>query len=182
MTEASEANKLKSQFLANMSHELRTPLNSIIGFTTRVIKNSGDKLPEVQLENLKIVKEEANHLLDLINSLLDYSKIEVGKMEVHPEAFNLVKVIDEVNTMTKTLMEGKPVQYEQKFYSEKNIPIVSYRIKIKQILINMLSNAIKYSEKGTIRLSLEKIKSYYCIKVEDEGLGIAHENIDNIFD
>ena len=182
MTEASEANKLKSQFLANMSHELRTPLNSIIGFTTRVIKNSGDKLPEVQLENLKIVKEEANHLLDLINSLLDYSKIEVGKMEVHPEAFNLVKVIDEVNTMTKTLMEGKPVQYEQKFYSEKNIPIVSDRIKIKQILINLLSNAIKYSEKGTIRLSLEKIKSYYCIKVEDEGLGIAHENIDNIFD
>ena len=182
MTEASEANKLKSQFLANMSHELRTPLNSIIGFTTRVIKNSGDKLPEVQLENLKIVKEEANHLLDLINSLLDYSKIEVGKMEVHPEAFNLVKVIDEVNTMTKTLMEGKPVKYEQEFYSEENIPIVSDRIKIKQILINLLSNAIKYSEKGTIRLSLEKIKSYYCIKVEDEGLGIAHENIDNIFD
>jgi len=182
MTEANEANKLKSQFLANMSHELRTPLNSIIGFTTRVIKKSGDKLPEVQLENLEIVKEEANHLLDLINSLLDYSKIEAGKMEVHPEAFNLVKVIDEVNTMTKTLMEGKPVKYEQKFYSEKNIPIVSDRIKIKQILINLLSNAIKYSEKGTIRLSLEKIKSYYCIKVEDEGLGIAHENIDNIFD
>ena len=182
MTEASEANKLKSQFLANMSHELRTPLNSIIGFTTRVIKNSGDKLPEVQLENLEIVKEEAKHLLDLINSLLDYSKIEAGKMEVHPEAFNLVKVIDEVNTMTKTLMEGKPVKYEQEFYSEENIPIVSDRIKIKQILINLLSNAIKYSEKGTIRLSLEKIKSYYCIKVEDEGLGIAHENIDNIFD
>jgi len=68
------------------------------------------------------------------------------------------------------------------FIQKKNIPIVSDRIKIKQILINLLSNAIKYSEKGTIRLSLEKIKSYYCIKVEDEGLGIAHENIDNIFD
>lgn len=182
MNEADEANKLKSQFLANMSHELRTPLNSIIGFTTRVIKKSGDKLPSLQLENLEIVKEEANHLLDLINSLLDYSKIEAGKMDVHPEAFNLIKVIDEVNTMTKTLMTGKPIKYKQEFYSLKTIPIVSDRIKVKQILINLLSNAIKYSEQGLILLSVEESESYFCLKLQDEGVGISPENLDNIFD
>ncbi|HEY8910194.1 MAG TPA: response regulator [Desulfosporosinus sp.] len=182
MNEANDANKLKSQFLANMSHELRTPLNSIIGFTTRVIKKSGDKLPPIQLENLEIVNEEAHHLLDLINSLLDYSKIEAGKMDVHPEAFNLIKVIDEVNTMTKTLMTGKPITYTQEFYSVETIPIVSDRIKIKQIIINLLSNAIKYSEEGVITLSVEEKASDFCLKVEDEGVGIAPENLDNIFD
>lgn len=180
--EAIEANKLKSQFLANMSHELRTPLNSIIGFTTRVIKKGAGVLPEVQLDNLRIVKEEALHLLDLINSLLDYSKVEAGRMEVYKEVFNLVKVVEEVNFIVKTLMEGKPLEYEYELCSKESILISSDRIKIKQILINLLSNAIKYSERGKIKLSVSKKDKYYCMKVEDEGIGIAPENLTNIFD
>lgn len=182
MSEANEANRLKSEFLANMSHELRTPLNSIIGFTTRVIKKSGENLPKLQLDNLVIVKEEANHLLDLINSLLDYSKIEAGKMQIHPEEFDLLKVIDEVNTMTRTLLDGKPVEYIQDVNSKEKLMIVSDRIKVKQILINLLSNAIKYSESGTIELFVEKLRNEWKIRVQDEGIGIAEENIDNIFD
>ncbi len=179
---AIEATQLKSQFLANMSHELRTPLNSIIGFTTRVIKKCGDSLPPIQKDNLIIVKEEAHHLLDLINSLLDYSKIEAGKMEIHTEAFNLFKVIEEVYAMTKTLSEGKKVRYKQELFTTDLIPMTSDRIKVKQILINLLSNALKYSDKGTVLLSVNKEEDFYCISVEDEGIGISAENTENIFD
>lgn len=182
MVEVNEANKLKSQFLANMSHELRTPLNSIIGFTNRVIKKSGDSLPLIQQENLNIVLGEAHHLLELINSLLDYSKIEAGKMELHIEKFDLSKVMEEVYTMTCTLSEGKKINYKQEFYTLDNIPIVSDRIKVKQVLINLLSNAFKYSEKGTITFSVNKLDNFYCIKVKDEGVGISVEDISYIFD
>jgi len=182
MNEANEASRLKSQFLANMSHELRTPLNSIIGFTTRVIKKSGDNLPITQLENLKIVKEEAYHLLDLISSLLDYSKMEAGKMKIQVETFNLNEVIGEVNNMTKTLLESKNLEYQCEILSSENMIMKSDRIKIKQILINLISNSIKYSEKGTIKLQVDRSTNDYRIKVEDRGIGIAPENIRNIFD
>ncbi len=182
MAEVNEANRLKSQFLANMSHELRTPLNSIIGFTTRVIKKSGDSLPETQKENLGIVKEEASHLLELINGLLDYSKIESGKMEVHIEPFNLVKVLTEVYLMTNTLTDGKNIDYIQDISGYENALITSDRIKIKQIMINLLSNAFKYSDKGTVSLSLNQENDLYSIKVTDQGIGISPENLDNIFD
>lgn len=182
MVEVNEANRLKSQFLANMSHELRTPLNSIIGFTTRVIKKSGDCLPPIQKENLLIVKDEAQHLLELINSLLDYSKIEAGKMDVHIEAFNLVKVIDEVYMMTKTLSEGKAIKYTQNISVEENLMIYSDRIKVKQILINLLSNAFKYSNEGEVKLSLSKEEQFFCMKVSDQGIGIPEKHIYDIFD
>jgi signal transduction histidine kinase/CheY-like chemotaxis protein len=182
MAEINDANKLKSQFLANMSHELRTPLNSIIGFTARVIKKCGESLPPVQLENLKIVKEESNHLLDLINNLLDYSKMEAGKMEVHLETFDLTTVIHDVSNMTKALLEGKPLKYEVKLYANEEILIKSDPMKLKQILINLISNAIKYSERGTIRLSVDRLDQEYCLKLQDEGIGISNENISNIFD
>jgi Signal transduction histidine kinase len=182
LAEINEANKLKSQFLANMSHELRTPLNSIIGFTARVIRKCGDILPVVQLENLKIVKEEADHLLGLINDLLDYSKLEAGKMSLHMESFILVEIIEEVSNMVKPLIAGKELRYLYESKEIENIIIYSDRTKLKQILINLLSNAIKYSEKGIIRLSVERTEKEYCIKVEDEGIGIAPENVTNIFD
>ncbi len=182
MAEVNEANKLKSQFLANMSHELRTPLNSIIGFTNRVIKKSGDSLPALQQENLIIVRDEANHLLELINSLLDYSKIEAGKMEIHTEAFNLLKVMEEVYNMTKTLAEGQNLEYRQSTYTENFIPMKSDRMKVKQILINLLSNAFKYSEKGTVVFSVDKADKLYYICVKDEGVGISEEDLNHIFD
>jgi signal transduction histidine kinase/DNA-binding response OmpR family regulator len=182
MAEVNEANKLKSQFLANMSHELRTPLNSIIGFTNRVIKKSGEALPATQQENLVIVREEANHLLELINSLLDYSKIEAGKMEIHSENFNLLKVVDEVYQMTKPLAESQNICYKQLAYTEEEIPIKSDRMKVKQILINLLSNAFKYSERGTVTFSVGVKDNKYYIRVKDEGVGIFKEDIKHIFD
>jgi signal transduction histidine kinase/DNA-binding response OmpR family regulator len=180
--EAIQANVLKSQFLANMSHELRTPLNSIIGFTTRVLKKTDDILPSIQKENLTIVKNEAQHLLELINNLLDFSKIEAGKMDVHRENINLVKITSEMHGMINNLKEGKPIEYVEEFFNTDYIPAYTDRIKIKQILINLLSNAFKYSEKGTIKLSITKINYTYKISVEDEGVGISEKDISNIFD
>lgn len=180
--EALEATKLKSQFLANMSHELRTPLNSIIGFTTRVIKKSGDVLPEIQRENLDIVRQEAIHLLELINDLLDYSKIEAGKMDLHMEEFNLHDVISEVYNIIKPIADEKGLKYEVSCYAPANIPVLSDRIKVKQILINLLSNACKYSDSGKVRLSVTETPFFYKIAVEDEGIGIGTENLGNIFD
>lgn len=181
-SEAIDANMLKSRFLANMSHELRTPLNSIIGFTNRVLKKTSDILPKIQKENLMIVKEEAQHLLELINSLLDYSKIEAGKMEVYLEKFDLSEVIDEISVMAKALIETKPIKYEQKLYTNESIPVFSDKMKTRQILINLLSNAFKYSEEGTVTLSIDIENGTYRIKVLDQGIGISPENIENIFD
>lgn len=180
--EVNEANRLKSQFLANMSHELRTPLNSIIGFTARVLKKSGESLPPLQKENLEIVKDEAQHLLELINDLLDYSKIEAGKMEIHLEAFSLAEVIEEVRTMTQTLSEGKDIRYEQDIPDSESLLMTSDRLKVKQILINLLSNAFKYSDRGTVTLAVSQADNAYCLQVRDEGIGIAPEDINSIFD
>ncbi|MEW9123898.1 MAG: response regulator [Thermotaleaceae bacterium] len=180
--EAVEANKLKSQFLANMSHELRTPLNAIIGFTGRVIKKTTDILPPVQLENLQIVKQEAQHLLDLINDLLDYSKIEAGKMEINVDDFRLDEVLREVYTMAQNLAEDKPIDYQTILYTSEPIYMRGDRIKVKQILINLLSNAFKYSDKGTITVTIKKDDFFYQIEVQDEGVGIKSENLESIFE
>ncbi|MDP4144727.1 MAG: PAS domain S-box protein [Bacillota bacterium] len=180
--EAIEANRLKGQFLANMSHELRTPLNSIIGFTTRVIRKCEKLLPPRQLENLLIVKKESYHLLDLINSLLDYSKLEAGKMELYLNEFDLLNVIKEVETIIKIMSEEKNVKYIGQFGPMDNMLMVSDSTKIRQILINILSNAFKYSEKGTVILSVDKDDKLYRISIQDNGIGIAPEDIENIFD
>lgn len=182
MAEVNEANKLKSQFLANMSHELRTPLNSIIGFTNRVIKKSGDILPNTQKENLIIVREEAKHLLELINDLLDYSKIEAGKMDVNIERFNLLDVIEEVHQLTQPLAESQKIGYQQISFTDGPIELNSDRMKVKQILINLVSNAFKYSDKGTVTVSVGKKDSRYYIRVRDEGVGIAKSDVKVIFD
>ena len=180
--EAMDASKLKSEFLANISHELRTPLNSIIGFTGRVIKKSGDSMAMPQLENLIIVKNEGEHLLKIINELLDYSRAEAGKMEIHAEYFNLVEVISEVSSMISSFLEDKPIEYTQKLFSISEMTIYSDRTKLRQILINLLSNAFKYSEEGTVTLSVDMGNSFYRIMVKDEGIGIAPENLENIFE
>lgn len=179
--EAVEANRMKSQFLANMSHELRTPLNSIIGFTTRVIKKSGDILPAVQRENLVIVKEEAQHLLILINDLLDYSKMEAGKMVVTVENFDIESLVDEVSNMTSSISEDKNLLFKKNISDDIDLNILSDRIKLKQVLLNLLSNAFKYSDKGTVTLEVNRHNNYFKIDIIDQGIGIEQKDISDIF-
>lgn len=180
--QAQKANEMKNQFLANVSHELRTPLNSIIGFTTRVIRSSDEVLAEVQSNNLRIVKEESIHLLDLINDILDFSKIEAGKININIERFEVNKVIDEAFEMIENIMIQKKMHFVCQYEATEEVVMHSDRKKIKQILINLLANAFKYSTKGTVTIVTKHSEKSLQISVIDEGIGIETNEINTIFD
>jgi len=189
------ATRLKSEFLANMSHELRTPLNSIIGFTSRVIKKAGQLLPKRQLKNLHTVARNAQHLLGLINSFLDISKIEAGKMDIFLESFRIGPLIAEVLELTRTLVGEKDLELIASL-PENEISLYSDRSKIKQILINLVSNSIKFTESGTVTVSASRVApdtanaddffnrdtEYITMNVTDTGIGLNEADRQIIFD
>jgi len=182
--ELEESNRLKSEFLANMSHELRTPLNSIIGFSNILQKNKKENLLEKQLSQLEKINRNGMNLLDLINNILDLSKIESGKMELD------VRKVDLVSMISRTLELIMP----QAFNGKKNLSfnnklpknIYYYETdetKFKQIVINLVSNAIKFVEPTTGEIKVTLVESDGMIKVlvTDNGIGIAEDKIDYIF-
>ncbi|MEN8241476.1 MAG: GAF domain-containing protein [Chloroflexota bacterium] len=179
--EAEEANQTKSSFLANMSHELRTPLNAIIGFTRIVRRKGAEILPEKQLDNLEKVLASAKHLMGLINTILDISKIEAGKMVVQPAKFDLTSLVDMVITTTQTLIQKENVQLIKEIPDDLQL-IYSDQEKVKQILINLMSNAAKFTRKGKITVSIEQKENQFNIHVKDTGTGIAPDALEKIFE
>jgi len=179
-TAAEQANQAKSAFLANMSHELRTPLNAIIGFTRIVRRKAEGILPEKQTENLDKVLTSANHLLDLINTVLDIAKIEAGRMDVLAANFRVSALVDLCyNTSAPLLRPG--VELEKKV--DENLTIIySDQDKLRQIVLNLLSNAAKFTHKGKISLSAcLKGENHLMISVSDTGIGISPEALPRIF-
>ncbi|TET29348.1 MAG: GAF domain-containing protein [Anaerolineales bacterium] len=177
---AEEANQAKSTFLANMSHELRTPLNAIIGFSRIVRRKGKDVLPEKQVENLDKVLVSADHLLSLINTVLDISKIEAGRMDVKPADFELPPLIDLVVGTSQPLMQ-KGVKL--KVDVQPDFPLLhSDQEKIKQILINLLSNAAKFTRKGEIILSARHDDDMLYVDVDDTGIGVSEDALGRIFE
>ena len=183
--ELERATRLKSEFLANMSHELRTPMNSIIGFTTRIIKKSTDELSLQQQKNLKTVERNAYHLLGLINGLLDLSKIEAGRMQVSVEEFDFVTIVKEVIDSALPMLDGKKISLQTDI-AENEIILHTDRVKLSQILINLISNAIKFTEQGTIILSagLQENGSErgMIFSVSDTGAGMDAKSLTYIFE
>jgi len=183
--ELERATQLKSEFLANMSHELRTPMNSIIGFTNRVIKKAGDSLGDRQLNNLHTVERNAHHLLGLINGLLDLSKIEAGKMETYAEVFDLSKLIKDVFTLTQPLLENKPIKLISNI-PEKETTLNTDYTKLKQVLINLVSNSIKFTKKGNVTISSSLINDNTVpqieIRVNDTGVGMSEDALQYVFE
>jgi GAF domain-containing protein/DNA-binding response OmpR family regulator len=178
---AEQANKAKSTFLANMSHELRTPLNAIIGFTRIVRKKADGVLAEKQLENLDKVLSSSEHLLGLINTVLDIAKIEAGRMDVIPARFNLGGLVDQCANLAAPLL--KPGVELDKQVDEGVGLIYSDQDKIKQIVLNMLSNAAKFTHEGRILLGVQKRgPDLLSIQVTDSGIGISEEALGRIFD
>jgi len=178
---AEQANRAKSTFLANMSHELRTPLNAIIGFTRIVRKKSDGVLPEKQLDNLDKVLTSSEHLLGLINTVLDIAKIEAGRMDVIASNFSIGALADQCANLATPLLKAK-VRLEKQVDPTLGI-IYSDQDKIKQIVINLLSNAAKFTHEGKITLSVQKRdEGTLNISVADSGIGISEEALGRIFE
>ncbi len=176
-----EADRLKSEFLANMSHELRTPMNAIIGFTRLVRRKSADLLPLRQQENLKRVEISANQLLTLINDILDLSKIEAGKMNVNIMPLNLAPLVDACFATAESMVKAGRVRLIKEV--PHDLPeVASDQDKLKQIIINLLSNALKFTEEGEVRLSATLENASLRIAVSDTGIGIPSDALEYIFD
>jgi len=177
---AEDANRAKSTFLANMSHELRTPLNAIIGFTRIVKRKGADLLPERQIENLDKVLISADHLLGLINTILDIAKIEAGRMDVQLNTFEVEPLVNLCLTTTQPLVKQSVVKLV-KDLDENLPPLYSDQDKVKQILLNLLSNAAKFTHQGEITVRVRRKGQNLEIAVADTGIGISEEALDTIF-
>lgn len=178
---AEAANQTKSEFLANMSHELRTPLNSIIGFSDILLENIAGPINEKQEKYILNIQNSGKHLLNLINDILDLSKVEAGKTEVHYEVFNVREIVTDVVTIVKPLAQKKNIELKVDI-AEGISTLNADKTKFKQILYNLLSNAIKFTgEKGEVNLSATRIDNLLKIDVTDTGIGIAREDIGKLF-
>jgi len=177
-----EADRLKSEFLANMSHELRTPLNSVIALSGILLARMDGDLTEEQEKQVKIIKKSGKNLLELINDILDLSKIESGKMEISLEEFYIEDVVNDDRAMVTPLASEKEINIS--FIKNEEIPVIrSDRNKIKQILLNLLSNAVKFTPTGgSITIDATGRDGRVELRVTDTGIGIAKENLDKIFD
>ncbi len=179
-TAAEQANTAKSAFLANMSHELRTPLNAIIGFTRIVRRKAEGALPVKQTDNLDKVLTSAEHLLNLINTVLDIAKIEAGRMDVQASNFNITALADLCANTAAPLL--KPNVRLKKDIDPSLAIVHSDQDKIKQIILNLLSNAAKFTHEGKITLQMRRAESNLVVDVVDSGIGISEEALGRIFE
>ncbi len=175
------ANRHKSQFLANVSHELRTPLNSIIGFTRIVLRRTEGKLETLQKENLQKVLISSDHLLNLINELLDLAKIEAGRMEAYAETFKLDDIVRMATTTVEPLLRNGRVKLLTDIAPDIP-PLKTDRDKLKQSVINLLSNAVKFTENGEIKVAAWRDNGFVKLTVSDTGIGMTPEALKYIFD
>ncbi len=181
--QAEKANKAKSEFLANMSHEIRTPLNAISGFNQILLVHSEKyNYSDESKYLLNQMKTSIEHLIFLVNDILDFSKIEAGKMDVIFESFNLKTLIRDIINNQKILIGEKKL--DLKCYIEDNVPEIIYsdKNKLNQILINLITNAIKFASEENIILTVKKSDDKVLFIVEDDGIGISKDRINSIFD
>ena len=182
---AEQANQAKSKFLANMSHELRTPMNAILGYSEMLIEEAEDASNEDSIPDLKKINQAGTHLLALINDVLDLAKVESGKMEAFPEKVNLDSLVDEVAATAHPLLEknGNKLAVER----GKNLGNTFQDLtKLRQTLLNLMSNAAKFTHEGTVTLHVNRLTEedgdWLTLAVSDTGIGIAEDKLDHVFD
>lgn len=177
---AETADRLKSAFLATMSHELRTPLNSIIGFTGILLQGLAGTLNSEQVKQLGMVKNSATHLLELINDVLDISKIESGRLEFSPETFDIRKAMEKVMGIVAPHAAKKGLALSLDI--DDNIGVLSGdQRRLEQILINIINNAVKFTEEGEVHVKCTRERSRFLFSVKDTGIGISPEDMEKIF-
>jgi signal transduction histidine kinase len=177
---AESADRLKSAFLATMSHELRTPLNSIIGFTGILLQKLVGPLSEEQEKQLKMVQGSARHLLELINDVLDISKIEADQIMLVTEEFDLCASIMSSVEKVKHPADKKGLKLITDLQPEK-LTISSDRRRVEQILINLLNNAVKFTEEGSVTIKSRVIDGRVKVSITDTGIGIREEDLQTLF-
>lgn len=176
-----ELDRLKSSFLANMSHELRTPLNSILGFADVMLEELDGPLTDYMRNDLGLIYKNGQHLLHLINDVLDMAKIESGKMNLNIEKFTLHEIIDEVTSITAPLASAKNISLFIEPDSDKEVQVSADKIRIRQVMINLVNNAIKFTEKGKIAIRTVHEGNHVLISVKDTGLGIPANMLEGVF-
>jgi signal transduction histidine kinase len=188
-----EADRLKNEFVATISHELRTPLNSIIGFTKLILNEIDGPLNELQRTDLTAIYTSSQHLLSLVNDVLDFSKIAAGKMELHKEMLDFREIVVGVMSTTLALVGDKEIELIEEV--EEDLPTVyADRVRIRQVILNLMSNAVKFTEEGSITLKVKRITEevrldgqrrtmpFILCSVTDTGMGVAEKDIPIVFE
>jgi signal transduction histidine kinase len=178
---AMEATAAKSRFLSSMSHELRTPMNAILGFTRIVRRRTEGTIPEKETENLSKILSSAEHLLALINDILDVSRIESGREEIRPVELDVPPLVDSCLETVAPLIRSDRVELGGDVESSVGRMFADDE-KLRQILINLLGNAIKFTDEGAVSLSVRSVNGRVRFEVTDSGIGISAEALDQIFD
>ncbi len=183
INKAKESERLKAAFLSNMSHEIRTPLNGIIGFTDLLVEEKN--LTDKQKKYLKIIKHNGENLLVLVNDIMDLSKIEAGQLELKYSKFDLNSMLFEIQETYKAILKtkNKNIEIQYKSNNYETFEITTDKLRLNQILSNLINNAIKYTEEGNINFGFEYIGNTNKIRfyVKDTGIGISKSDINNIF-
>lgn len=180
LEQVSKASQFKSQFMASMSHELRTPLNSIMGFTDLLLEESYGKMKASQREFLENIRSSSQHLLNLINEIMDISKIESGAMDLKVERISIKPFLDNMVSEFKPVLKEKNLEMKLEGLDPSK-EIQADPIKLKTIFNNLISNAVKFTLDGTITIKFEETKENWEFQVEDTGIGIKEENYEKIF-
>ena len=176
-----EATRLKSEFLSNMSHELRTPLNSVNALSRVLILQAGEKLSSEEVNYLEIIERNGKHLLSLINDILDLSKIEAGRMDVQVVSFSIKTLVENVVENIMPLADEKQIRVK-KFIPDNLPKIESDESRVVQILQNIVANAIKFTDEGSVTIRIKKQNTDLNIRVTDTGIGITQTDLETIFE
>jgi len=198
--DAEKSNAAKSEFLANMSHEIRTPINAVLGMNEMILRESleaRDMLPQQREEIIKIfsdicnysgnIESAGNNLLSIINDILDFSKIEAGKMEIIESEYKLSSVLNDVSNMISFKAKSKELEFTADVDERLPDGLYGDEVRVRQIITNLLNNAVKYTQKGSVRLIVNELKSDddnkidLIVKVQDTGIGIKKEDISKLF-
>lgn len=178
--EAEKASLAKSEFLSSMSHELRTPLNAILGFTQLLETDPFAPPTQQQKESLDHIKKASNHLLTLINQVLDLSKVEAGKIELNPTSLDISKLVDECMHLVQSQADEKAITLD--IAPSPKLNVLADPMRLKQVLINLLSNAIKYNrDNGTLAVRYDRMGNKLRVRIRDTGLGISYKYQEKMF-
>ncbi|MEX2758176.1 MAG: sensor histidine kinase, partial [Candidatus Sigynarchaeota archaeon] len=175
-----KASQFKTEFMATISHELRTPLNAVIGFSDLLLEGLYGTLNNDQLKFVKDISSSASHLLDLINQVLDISKIESGKMQLNVRRVNLNELLDQIYASLRLSIENKNLSFVKKGLDGPRY-VFADTVRMREILLNLIGNAVKFTIQGSITVSFNENKDDFEIQVSDTGIGIAPRDFGKVF-